>query len=124
MTTEELFDAVAPIAIYHCTDVRFQQRAKVGLRKLKAAGVQLPDEPLDDLADWAKDEHDRLFIEIVSDLAPEWTWDYDRWGAKAWKDERGALVFAGDAHDQFPWYETAALLKERVLEHQLEGATA
>lgn len=118
MTAEELFDAVAPIAIYHRVDLRFKQKAKVGLRKLQAAGIRSAEDRLDELADWAKGEYDRLFVEIVKDLAPEWSWTHDRWGARAWKDERGLPVFAGDDHDQFPWYETAALLQERVREHQ------
>lgn len=118
MTTEELFDAVAPIAIYHHCDLRFQQKAKIGLRKLKAAGKLDPAAKLDDQNCFAKECYDTLMIEIVTDLRPDWTWRFDKWGAKTWYDRSNQMVMSGDGDCDFPWFETAELLKERVEEHQ------
>jgi hypothetical protein len=124
MTNDELFDAVAPIAIYHQADLRFQQKAKIGLRKLKAAGVQPTEAKLDDLRDWAATTYVELFQTVVESVTDGWTLYFDKWGARAYKDQHGTPVFSGDGSWEFPWYETAALLKERVLEHQGEGETA
>lgn len=118
LNTEEFFDAVAPIAIYHLADLRFQQKAKIGLRKLKAAGKLDPAAKLDDLRDWAKDKYDELLIEIVEDLRPNWTWKHDKWGAKTWYDNRSQMVFSGDGNGDFAWFETAELLTDRVEEHE------
>lgn len=58
-----------------------------------------------------------LFREIVEDERPEWREVVDRWGAYGYKDEKGQIVFSGDACFCFPWYETAELLIERITTH-------
>lgn len=118
MTTEELFDAVAPIAIYHLADCLFKRRAQVGLRKLKAAAYVDSDTKLDDLCAWAKSRYDETLVDIVLDLRSDWTWTHDRWGAKTYYDSRKRVVFSGGENGNFPWFETAELLKESVNEHE------
>lgn len=124
MTTEELFDAVAPIAIYHCCDLRFEQKAKIGLRKLRVALPVAAQFKLADMRDWAKERYDEAMVEIVSDLRPDWTWSHDKWGAKTWYDAGKQMVMSGDGNGEFPWFETAALLQARVEEHVEEQQCA
>ena len=127
MTFENLFDLVAPIAIYHRADLLFKPQATKAWRKIKKVPAQEwtsadctpPDlaRRLDDLECWAKDAYDKLFWAVVEEHCPAWTWEWDRWGAKAVKDGDDRLVFSGDDRWCFSWYETAELLVKRLNEH-------
>lgn len=139
MTIDELFDLVAPVAIMHAADTTYEPKAKKALRKLK----KLENDPLvvkhfgapNTDRDWMAlvefseadgfrhtvvDVYKTLFMEIIEDAAPDWEHHFDRWGAHAWRDASGEHVFSGDACRMVPWYETAALLRERIQEHENE----
>ena len=121
ITREELFDLVAPIAIYHRTDVCFKNKAVIAWKKfckipaedLATHSIPLPIEDLDDLSDWAKDTYDQLFWEIVKRHS-DCTWEFDKWGAKKVFDVDGEEIFSGDDPGCFPWYETSKLLRDRL----------
>jgi len=141
MTAAQLFNLVAPIAIYHGADVCYERKARRAINRLmKLAAVEpkiqqrcgvrarwkdwedyrehVEPENLPNILDLYKD----LFREIVADERPEWSEFVDRWGAYGYKDEQGRIVFSGDACFCFPWYETAELLIERVEMHSREDA--
>ena len=128
MTIESLFDLVAPIAIYHRADVCFKKQASKAWSKIKKVARQewlqadcaAPDvsDKLDDLNDWAKDNYDVLFLAIVQSDYPDWKSFFDKYGAKGIKDGQGREVFTGDSGFEFPWYETAELLVNRLDEHR------
>ena len=115
MTDEQLFDLVAPIAIYHKADVCFKKAAEKALRKLKEAKVVAPLCVVDDvdIANWAWQKYDELFGDIVRANCPGLVFGYDACGAKGFKRD-SHFEFAGDSSGQFPWYETAELLKKRL----------
>ena len=122
MTTEELFDLVAPIAIYHGADVCYKKKALAALRILRKADwtgrKPLPSTHLDELNDWARELYDELFENIVEENGPEeLEQGYDYWGAKGYKlPHQGSKNFelSGDSSMQYPWYADAATLIERV----------
>ena len=121
MTEIELFNIVAPIAIYHRADVMFLTKAQkawtVAKRTDWGYGCEEPDTNLElddtDTADWAEEIYGLLFMAVVWSVDPTAEVGHDYWGAKYVK-VKGIDAFAGDAHDQFPWYETAELLLNRV----------
>lgn len=122
MTTEELFDLVAPIAIYHGADVCFKVKAKKALRKLRnvdpnALPNPLPSLELDSLNDWAIDCYNELFEAIVEEETGSDGWEYDKWGAKTYYDDERRVIFSGDSMYRHAWVETAALIKEKINEH-------
>lgn len=118
MTDAQTFDLVAPVAIYHFADLLFKRRAQAALRKLRRTSLVLPR--LDDCADWAIDRYNDLFESIVEEHTEGWTWKFDRWGAKAWHDANGVLVFSGDDNWRFPWFANSQSLIERIQQHQQE----
>jgi len=125
ITREELFDLVAPIAIYHRTDgikqgtFYFKNKAVIAWKKL----CEIPAEDLatyssrrptlDNLSDWVKDTYDQLFWELVKRHS-DCTWEFDKWGAKKVFDVDGEEIFSGDDPGCFPWYETSKLLRDRL----------
>lgn len=123
---EKLFDLVAPIAIYHGTDVCFKEKACKAFRKLKRMSwgdlgkwvgyVDLsPDELNEDgCGSWAIGFYNNLFRNIVYSVKPNWEWAYDEQGCRYFFDENNQKWFSGDNNDCFAWYETAALIKERI----------
>jgi len=127
MTTNELFDLVAPIAIYGGADVEFKSKAKAAWRRIrkldpkewKRHGCKAPPiNDLDVIYDWALSTYDILFETIVEEHGPpglELT--YDRAGAKGYMlpgSRSSACRMFGDDWHRFPWYETAELLIERL----------
>lgn len=127
MTDAELFDLVAPIAICHRADLLYERKALAAcrkLRKLKPENYKGTDcQPpatfrLDDLDCWATALYDSLFWSLVESQRPNWTWEFDRYGAKAVLDEQGREVFSGDSSWCFPWYETAELVIQRLAVHE------
>jgi len=125
MKPEPVFDLIAPIAIYHGADLRFEAKARAAIRELQQRWPSAPAANWQDYLEYAEpddlpnilDKYKDAFREIVFDHAPGWTEFVDRWGAYGFKDERGQVVFSGDSSFQFPWYETEALLVERIQEH-------
>jgi hypothetical protein len=136
MTTAQLFNLVAPIAIYHGADVCYGRKARRAICRVRNLADTDPEirrrfgararrqdwadyhehaepENLPNILDLYKD----LFREIVQGERPEWCEFVDRWGAYGYKDEHGQIVFSGDACFCFPWYETAELLAERIEVH-------
>ena len=119
LTVEQQFDIIAPIVICLQADLMFKKQAQVAMRKLKRnpelfAKAGSPDS-LDDF--YPTGFYNDLFKDVVLSLKPNWTPFVDRWGAKGFKDETGAVVFSGDDTGFYPWYETAALIAVRVSEH-------
>jgi len=120
MTTEQEFDLVAPIAIYHYADVCYRRQAQAAIRKAKKLLNQdwspyLKYTDPDGLTEIG-DRYKNLFREIVIGQRPEWVEFVDKWGAYGFKDEQGNVVFSGDDMYRFPWYETAGSLIERIYE--------
>lgn len=141
MTIDELFDLVAVVAIMHAADTTYEPKAKKALRKLKKLendplvvkhfGRPKPNRKWNDFSHFqnaegfsvtTKEVYDSLFVEIIEEEAPDWKSSYERWGAHAWHDASGEYVFSGDGCGQQPWYETAALLRERIQTHEKELA--
>ena len=141
MTTAQLFNLVAPIAIYHGTDVCYERKARRAITRMRNLANTDPEtrrrfgararrqdweeyrkhvEPdnLPNILDLYKD----LFRVVVEGERPEWSEFVDRWGAYGYKDEHGEIGFSGDACSCFPWYETAELLIERVEMHSEQEA--
>lgn len=121
---DKMFDLVAPITIYHRADILFKEKAQKARQSIKRGKslyngmTGLPDDnKLDNLDEWAKENYDLLFEEIVADTTEGWKWDYDGYGSKRFKDEHGTIVFSGDGPYEFPLYETAKLLRERIQKH-------
>ena len=143
---KSLFDLIAPIAIYHGADVLYKTKALAAIRELKRR-VQARDQSLagygllhpsilvENLATYLEfeeparlpniqDLYIKLFQEIVENEQPSWTCFFDRWGARAYKDENGQLVFSGDSSWCLPWFETEQLLRERIQEHVSDAVIA
>lgn len=141
MTAAQLFNLVAPIAIYHGADVCYERKARHAIEQLRNLAETEPEirrqfgagarrqnwadyrelvepENLPNIFDLYKD----LFRQIVEGERPEWSEFVDRWGAYGYKDEHGQIVFSGDACFCFPWYETAELLIERIEMHSEQEA--
>ena len=119
MPDNELFDLIAAVAIYHHADVCFKSESSKALRKLQKAGIVSADWKLDgaEVSNWAKDEYDRLFEEIVKDTRQDLEIGRDYWGAKCvrWPGQHSTkYAFSGDSIGQFPWYETADMLIGRL----------
>jgi hypothetical protein len=117
--TQKAFDLVAPVAIYHAADVCFKEKARTALRKLKRQKVAPGHLKLDDAetAEWAREEYDRLFGEIVEQERPELEFGYDYWGAKGYKlphQSSKDFEISGEACGHLPYFETAELLVERL----------
>ena len=129
MLVRQLFDLVAPIAIYHRADLLFLRKATRAWAKIKkdvdlqrdwrSVDCDPPDitKSVDDLNDWAKETYDILFLAIVLEVHPCWDTFHDRYGAKGIKDDHGRVVFSGDSGWEYPWYETAELLIDRMHKH-------
>ena len=136
MTAAQLFNLVAPIAIYHGADVCYERKARHAIEQLRNLAETEPEirrqfgarARRQDWADYRElvepenllnifDLYKDLFREIVEGERPQWSEFVDRWGAYGYKDEHGQIVFSGDACFSFPWYETAELLSERVEMH-------
>jgi hypothetical protein len=136
VTLDELFNLAAPIAIMHGADLMFEPQAIKAIKKLIALqkdpevatnfgyansdddweGYIEYEEPSDGLHDIQQTYID-LFRRIVERERPDWETFFDRWGARAYRDSKGKLVFAGDSSFRYPWFETAALLVKRIHEH-------
>ncbi len=138
MTLDQLFDLVAPVAITHHADLRYEAKAQQALRILEQnendpTVIESFKSPTAE-RNWLDylDEHEpegfpaiqdvykELFDLIVEEEAPGFERFVDRWGAYAWRDANRTLVFAGDSQMQYPWYETAQLLRERIAQHAQE----
>jgi len=120
----ELFNLVAPMAIYHRADVLFEPQAKRAYHKLKKIteakwksvdcippNIQLE---LNDLCDWAWGTYNILFEKIVKEYNSNYTFFIDIYGAKGVRCEDGSVVFSGDDPGSYPWYETAELIIGRL----------
>ena len=132
MDIYQLFDLVAPIAITGGADCMFQPKADLAWVVIR--GVPLKEWGRHDCLppdltrvmgkadfgriywDFARPNYDTLFQQIVAENSPtELEFAYDRWGAKGYKIAgQHHFEFAGDSGGQFPWYETAQLLIERL----------
>jgi len=118
MDDKQLFDLVAPIAIYHGADVCFKKKAIAAWEKIvKDNLAEWPfildcDDP--DVAVWAKEKYDDLFETFVVQNKPKWKKFRDKYGAWGFRNENGEVVFTGDGQGEFPWYETIELLLKRL----------
>lgn len=130
MKLNAVFDLVAPIAIYHRTDVRFKKKAMRAWRDIKKLpdiwqtfDLQSADSSweLDDpeMGNWALESYTNLFEQIVLTCFPKWTFGRDHYGARCVNDEKKERVFSGDDTGAYPWYETTALLVERLMQYTL-----
>jgi hypothetical protein len=125
LTEAEFFNLIAPIAIYHRADLMFKKKAQKALRKIRRDFPSILTEhlkcdettPLDETNNEIADVYIQAFINVVLTEQPDWTTFYDRYGAKGFKDTSGKVVFTGDSSGEFPWYETAELLIDRIEQH-------
>jgi len=138
LTIEDLFDLIAPIAIYHGADVCFKAKALAAIRKLQLAvrkgdtialkwvgspqgGFKWADilefEDLPNRRD-VRTVYNELLIEIVAANTDGWEPGHDRSGCRCFRiDGRFIDAFCGDSPSNFGWYETAALVVGRVQDH-------
>lgn len=143
-----LFDLVAPIAITGGADCCFMDKAKAAWKQIvslpnlpwKAFGCPVPHDEFEKPGEWdlddnddfqqiydyfAKPAYDALFEEIVNQNGDD-KWDkriHDYWGAKGYErpgDNPKSLSLAGDGSGQYPWYETADLLIDRIKKREKE----
>jgi len=144
LSTEELFDLVAPIAIYHGADVCFKERAKTAYATLLArkdspevaalmdlgdaeydliAGIDLPGRRAFNSPNTSStfstvyEVYDYLFDQVVRSVegTADWTITYDRAGCRCYEVYRHARPeLAGDSPWRFAWYARSALLKDRT----------
>jgi len=135
MTIEQLFDLVAPLAIYGGADCTYKFKALAAWSKIR----QMPTTDwadvlvcIDDLNlswDYAKDSdciyfcfakeaYDRLFEQIVEAHGPPTLQrGHDHWGARGYKlphQTSKQFELAGGESGNYPWYETAELLIQRL----------
>ncbi len=122
MTNTDLFNLVAPIAITGKADLLFEKKARKAWKKIRTLPVETWETkpPLeierickDDwgtVVDWALEEYNRLFQEIVGENNSNLILGYDYWGAKGYHlpgQSSKCFELAGDASGFFPWYESA-----------------
>ncbi len=134
MNTRQLFNLVAPIAIFHGTDVCFKEKAVKAIQVLfesKEDLVRMTFGFKGKYEDWQDYlEHERpanlpsilelygnLFHEIMEDNMDGVKKSHDRWGAVQYHDRNDQFIFAGDACSAYPWFDTWELLEERLHEH-------
>lgn len=123
MVIDDVFNAVAPIFIYHKADLCYKKEARAGLKWLKANKEQvkiffdtndLNPRSIDKLSvDVFWEAYNTLFKKIVSqetDAEPE----VDRWGAYGYRLPTSS--FFGDDYGCFPFYMDAESLRQRVRE--------
>lgn len=118
--SDEIFNAVAPIFIYHKADLHFKSEACAGLRWLKTnrskARELIPEaelkvrsvDQLDPRPFW--NAYNKLFEEIVAqitDAKPQ----IDDWGIRGY---RLPSYFFGEAYGFYPLYLDASALRQRV----------
>lgn len=135
-TTESLFDLVAPIAICGAADCAYETKALAAWEKIKEIpaavwtqfGVTPPMDLDLDLSDtddfvrccydFAYDAYSTLFEALVGEHGPaDLEAGIDYYGAKGFKrsgDSSKNFTLSGDSSGFYPWYETAALLIERL----------
>lgn len=112
LTTNEKFNLIAPIAIYHHADLCYKQKAQRAFKKAQKLYVVPLEQTKLDEADVGS-LYNELFEQVVYENRPSWSPFIDKWGAKGFKDQ-GEVVFSGDDSGFYPWYETAELLIERL----------
>ena len=148
-TIESLFDLIAPIAICGGADCCFQKKAEQSFIKIvalrneipwEAYGCSSPKDLFDEFENWSIADSDD-FNEVYNHLAlPAYNTLFealvykhgdrnwgdptnDYWGAKGYQrpgDNSKSLSLSGDSCGQFPWFETAALLIERIKSREKE----
>lgn len=138
MTVNELFDLVAPIAICGGADCEYEPQAEAAWKRIreldlnewKQHGCTTPPVetesivPSDDFQavyhGWALDTYNTLFEAIVEANGPaNLERGHDYWGAKGYKlphQTSKDFELSGDSCGKYPWYETAALLIDRLRE--------
>lgn len=122
-TAAKAFDVVAPILIYHDADIKFRSKAMKAFRTLKKT---LPEqhflvEGVDHVDDiWPGtllDVYNGLLAEHVEDRFADHGVDakfvVDSYGGFGYRVKDESL-FTGDGRSVFAYYETAALVDERL----------
>lgn len=128
------FDLVAPIAIYHGANVCYKPQARRAIKLLCIEWInRFPQATAANYCDYLEyaepenlpnilDEYRKFLREIVENERPDWKRFVDRYGAYGYKDEAGQVVLSGDSNGELPWFETQALLLERINLHSTMGA--
>lgn len=140
MFTRRLFDAVAPIAIYHMSDVGYLGQAKAGMvALLRDFGQDFVDEELfdgtghvaadfvdEDVADGSIVEdisasnarllYNRVFAyvaeEVMADDKRKMEFVIDSYGGFNYHLD-GEIVYGSDDMNAFPWFESYDAIQER-----------
>ncbi len=119
---DEIFDAVAPIFIYHKADLSYKREARTGLKWLKNNRDKVKEFFTDDDLQPSVDNvspipfwkaYDELFVNIVgqeTDAKPQ----VDFWGCKGYRLTDSS--FFGNGSGYFPLYLDAAALRQRIRE--------
>ena len=140
MSLADLFDLVAPLAIFHGADVTYKEeaahaaaRAVAAIRagdslavsylgltgRLSSAGL-LASGDFPNGRD-VRVVYDQLLAELVHTVAPDWMGAFDSAGCRCFVvGGRRIDALCGDSPGHFAWYETAALVLERVRDHLSE----
>lgn len=123
-TLFDWFDCVAPIAIYHSADLQYEQKAKNAFNRLMTnkrrklfelyAGKEKTSPTLNHPGFYYRDAYQDLFSEIMARKRPDLKKFHDSYGALAWKNDDGFILFAGDDIFMPPWFLTSEALLERV----------
>ena len=136
LTLGSLFDLIAPLAIYHGADVCFKARASRAITSLRSAVTQGDPLALEYVGqttdfEWdllnssdlpndrdVREVYDALLLALVAEEVDDWEPAYDRSGCRCFLvDGKQLDAFCGDSPNHFAWYETAALVRSRILDH-------
>lgn len=123
MTDNELFNLVAPIAVYHWADIYYGKRASKAWKQIskvlpevwRQLGLKNPAtncdfSDLDSSADWAIETYNSLFERIISDsFNGNVCFQHDHYGARTVVLSNEVLM-SGDTCGYYPWYANAELL--------------
>lgn len=137
---QRVFDAIAPIAIYHFADIKYSQKAKEGMASLiREMGPEFVDDVLFDgtgtvlndfndkdvadgsvVEDISPGDAKSLYCEVFAYVAEEMMANdnrkmeflIDSYGGFNYQLD-GDIVFGSDDANAFPWFDSSQSLKDR-----------
>lgn len=147
----KVFDAVAPLAVYHLADVRYADQAKAGMvALLKTLGPDFVQDVLFDGSGQSLDDFEpadissgaiveevpvgnlrELYNQCFAYVAEEMMADdnrkmefvIDSYGGYNYHLD-GEVVFGSDDMNAFPWFESSAAIQERYESSREPGSKA
>lgn len=127
---QKFFDSIAPLAIYHLTDLRYKKEAKKALKDMrKLMGDDWVELMLLDKEDGfnidnlkvglLQDVYNDTFAYIVEQNEPSSHFQIDKYGGYNYIVDN-EILFGSDDSRVFPWFLDSNAILDRIKEHDTE----